>query len=97
MLLEVSIETENLLVELDEVWLIQCLDVLSSEVVRELVVRVRHALSGLGWNVPALSRIGHGVKRHGLVLNVLDLTQVLMGDLFVAIADGRVVCRSIPG
>lgn len=37
-LLEVSIETQNLLVKFDKVWLIQCLDVLSSEVVRELVV-----------------------------------------------------------
>ena len=37
-LLEVSIETQNLLVKFDIVWLIQCLDVLSSEVVRELVV-----------------------------------------------------------
>ena len=97
MLLEVSIETENLLVELDEVWLIQCLDVLSSEVVRELVVRVRHALGGLGCDVATLSSVGDGVERHGLVLYVLDLAQVQMGDLLVAISDSRVVRRSIPG
>ena len=48
-------------------------------------------------NVPALSSIGHSVKGHGLVLNVLDLTEVLMGDFLVAISDGRVVCWSIPG
>ena len=96
-LLEVTIEAEDLLVELDEVGLIECLDVLTSEVVGELVVRVRHALGGLGWDEPALSSVGDGVERHGLVLNVLDLAQMHVGDLLVAISDGRVVRRSIPG
>ena len=96
-LLEVTIEAEDLLVELDEVGLIECLDVLTSEVVGKLVVRVRHALGGLGWDSATLSSVGDGVKRHGLVLNVLDLTEVLMGDFLVAISDGRVVCWSIPG
>ena len=97
MLLEVTIEAEDLLVKLDEVWLIECLDVLASEVVRELVVRVRHALGGLGLDVATLSCVWDGVERHGLVLNVLDLAQVLVGDLLVAISNGRVVRRSIPG
>ena len=73
MLLEVTIEAEDLLVELDEVGLIECLDVLTSEVVGELVVRVRHALGRLGWDSATLSSVGDGVERHGLVLNVLDL------------------------
>ena len=73
MLLEVTIEAEDLLVKFDEVWLIEFLDVLASEVVRELVVRVRHALGGLGCDVATLGCVWDGVERHGLVLNVLDL------------------------
>ena len=95
-LLEVSIEAEHLLVELDEVGLIQCLDVIPSEVVRELVVGVRHALRGLRWDVAALGSVGHGMEGHRLILNVLDLAEVDVGDFFVAISEGRVVCRSIP-
>ena len=95
-LLEVSIEAEHLLVELDEVGLIQCLDVIPSEVVRELVVGVRHALRGLRWDVAALGSVGHGMEGNRLILNVLDLAEVDVGDFFVAISEGRVVCRSIP-
>ena len=97
MLLEVTIEAEDLLVKLDVVWLIECLDVLASEVVRELIMRVRHALSGLGLDVATLSRVWDGVERHGLVLNVLDLAQVHVGDLLVTISDSRVVRGSITG
>ena len=97
MLLEVTIEAEDLLVKLDEVWLIECLDVLTSEVVWELVVRVRHALGGLGWDVTTLSSVGDGVERHRLVLNILDLAKVHVRDLLIAISDGRVVRGSIPG
>ena len=96
-LLEVTIEAEDLLVELDIVGLIECLDVTTSEVIGELVVRVRHALGGLGLDVPALSSIRDGVERHGLVLNVLDLAQVHVGDLLVAISDSWVVRGSITG
>ena len=97
MLLEVTIEAEDLLVKLDVVWLIECLDVLASEVVRELIVRVRHALGGLGCDVPTLSCIGDGVERHRLVLNILDLAKMHVRDLLIAISDGRVVRGSIPG
>jgi hypothetical protein len=36
------------------------------------------------------------MKGHRLVLNVLDLTEVYVGDFFVAISDGWVVRWSIP-
>ena len=97
MLLEVTIEAEDLLVELDKVWLIKFQDVLSSKVVGELVVRVRHALGGLGCDVPTLSCIGDGVERHRLVLNILDLAKMHVRDLLIAISDGWVVRGSIPG
>ena len=86
-----------LLVELDVGGLELLLDVTLVEVVGELVVRVRHALGGLGCDVATLSSVGDGVERHGLVLYVLDLAQVQVGDLLVAISDSRVVRRSIPG
>ena len=96
-LLEITIEAEDLLVKLDKVWLIEFQDVLSSKVVGELVVRVRHALGGLGWDVTTLSSVGDGVERHRLVLNILDLAKVHVRDLLIAISDGRVVRGSIPG
>lgn len=46
-LLEVTVESEDLFVELDEGWLKLSLDVLSCEVVGELIVRVRLASVGL--------------------------------------------------
>lgn len=45
-LLEVTVESEDLFVELDEGWLKLSLDVLSCEVVGELIVRVRLASVG---------------------------------------------------
>ena len=85
-----------LLVELDERGLELLLDVGSTEVVRELDVRERHALGSFLGSEVTHSRFRHSVKGSWLVLNVLDLAKVHVGDLLVAIRDGRVVRGRIP-
>ena len=85
-----------LFVELDERGLELRLDVFSTEVVRELVVRERHALGSFLGSEVTHSRFRHSVKGGRLVLNVLDLAKVHVGDLLVAIRDGRVVRGRIP-
>lgn len=58
-----------LLIELDIGGLELLLNV-GTEVVRELVVRIRHALCSFCGPIGALSRLGHSVQRDSLILRV---------------------------
>ena len=49
-----------------------------TEVVRELVVRVRHALSSLRGAEGTLGRLGDSVQGDGLILRVSDLIKMNM-------------------
>jgi len=84
-----------LFVELDESWLKLSLDVLSCEVVGELVVRVRLASISLRGTVVSLSSIGHVLHGSRLVLDVLDSTKSHMRYFFVG-SDSRVVRGGVP-
>lgn len=83
MLLEVTVESQDLLVKLDIGGFELLLNICGAEVVRELVVRVRHALGSFCWTIVTHSRLRHGVERHSLVLGVLNPAQVHVGNLLV--------------
>jgi len=76
MLLEVTHESQDLLVKLDIGGFELLLNICGAEMVRELVVRVRHALGSFCGAVIAHSRLRHSMERHGLVLRVSDPVQV---------------------
>lgn len=83
-----------LFVELDESRLELLLDVRLAEVVGELVVGQRHALGSFLGSIVALSGVWYRMERCRLVLDVPDLLEVDVGDLFV-LGDSRVVRGSI--
>ena len=64
--------------------------------VRELVVRVRHAARVLGRCVVRLRWVRHRVQGHWLIPRVLDFAEVHMRDLLVVL-DRRVVRRRVAG
>jgi len=76
-LLEETVESQDLLVKLDIGGLELLLNV-RTEVVRELVVRVRHALSSLRGAEGTLGRLGDSVQGDGLILRVSDLIKMNM-------------------
>jgi len=67
-----------------------------TEVVRELVVGVGHALGCLCGSVSGLGGSGDGMKRNWLVLGVSNLMEMNVGDLLVGKVGG-VVRGSITG
>ena len=73
------------------------LNVSPGEVVRELVVRVGHALGSFLGSIVAHSRFWHSVQRDWLVLCVPDFVKVHVGDLLVrhGKSDGWVVCGRV--
>jgi len=94
-LLEVTVESQDLFVELDVGGLEELLNLSASEVVGELVVRIGHArsvLEGLGVED---RRLGDGVEGHRLVLSVPDLVKMHVRDLLVC-DNGRVVRGCVP-
>jgi len=93
-LFEVTVESQDLLVELDVGGLELRLDVAGACVVGVLHVRDRHALGSLRGCKVALGRSGHSVQRHRLVLRVSDLVQMNVGDLLV-LNECRVVRRRV--
>lgn len=93
-LFEVTVESQDLLVELDVGGLELRLDVAGACVVGVLDVRDRHALGSFRGCKVALGRSGHSVQRHRLVLRVSDLLQMNVGDLLV-LNDCRVVRRRV--
>ena len=68
-----------------------------AEVVRELVVRVGHALGSFLGSIVAHSRFWHGVQRDCLVLRVPDSVKMHVGDLLVRLgkSDGWIVCGCV--
>jgi hypothetical protein len=90
--LRVSVESEDLLVELD-VGRFELLSNLStaSEVVRELSVRKRLRSFSFIRSEVSLGRLGNGVQRDSGVLVVSDLLKVNMRDLVVSNNSGVVV------
>ena len=72
-----------LLIELHKGWLELLLDILTTEMVRELVVGERHALGSFLGSSCQLSWVGDHVERCRLVLGVSDLVKMDMRNLLV--------------
>ena len=85
-----------LFVELDESWLELLLNVALAEVVGELGVRERLALGSFLGSIAGLGPVRDWVERHGLVLRVADLVQLVVRHLRVSRLR-RVVRRRVTG
>ena len=66
-----------------------------SEVIRELILRERHALGSLRDSSIDSCRVGDCAHRSRLVLDISNFVKMNMRDLFV-LNDGRVVRGRIP-